>query len=159
MKLTKLNLFLCCFMTGCSSTREYKPGQDVYETQTSHACVTIKALNALASGNTNHATYLMQVEAFMTAPILLELERKETNIPEWQRQDVREYLRELTGYFENNLDKIDPNLPMTRHCVAALEQMLTTEADKMRIQAIKNKLKDKASNQPAQATGKPAPGR
>jgi len=95
----------------------------------------------------------------MTAPILLELERKETNIPEWQRQDVREYLRELTGYFENNLDKIDPNLPMTRHCVAALEQMLTTEADKMRIQAIKNKLKDKASNQPAQATGKPAPGR
>ena len=149
MKSNILTLLVCAaFLIGCS---RQVSDSGIYATETSHACVTIKALNALAAGDTNRATYLMQVEALMAAPTLLHLEQQK-RIPERQRNEAQDYLRELLTYFENHGKEINPRLPMTRHCVDALEQMLTAAQDRSRLDAIKRDLENRLSNQASQDT-------
>ena len=136
-------LLLCCapLLVGCGHHRDSKPEsyRTAYESDLTSARIALDALNALSSGDTNRATYLLQVEVFLTAYSLPRI-AKEGSLPVEAQTNGEAYAKSVLTYLEYNVSSIDPKLPMTQHCIEGLHGLLISDEDKSRLQELEQQL-------------------
>ena len=140
--ITKLLLIVLVLIinsiAGCKKSD--RSNIEVYEEERCHALSSIKALNALSSGNIYKAKILLQTEAFISIQGLYFREEY-GNIPLNVRLETRKRLREILTYLENDIDDIDIDLPSTKACLQSLDEMLTTSKDRKCLANIKKLLR------------------